>query len=144
MLSSSAFGHDLRTVTGEEQGMPQRPVVERVESLERTVEALEALPARVSAVELQIVQLRDEMHDGFAEIRQDVRAADEALRNDLRTLRNELSARIAEGERAVRDELSARIAEGDEGTRRYMRVLHEEVISRIATLGEGHRPRKRR
>ena len=154
--------------------MRQRSVVERVESLERTVEALETLPARMSAVELQIVQLRDEMHDGFSEIRQDVRAADEALRNDLRAVRDELSARIAEGERAVRDELSARIAEGeravrdelsariaegervvrdelsariaegDEETRRYMRVLHEEVISRIATLREDHRPRKRR
>jgi hypothetical protein len=34
---------------------------------------------------------------------------------------------------AVRQE----IRDGDEETRRYMRVLHEEVLARIATLGEG-------
>ena len=50
------------------------------------MERLEALPGRVHAVELQIMQLREEM-------------------------------------------------------RRYMRVLHEEVISRIATIGES-RPRR--
>ena len=68
----------------------------RVERLERRVEILEQLPDRVSAVESQIVQLRDEM-------------------------RNEFSA------------TRALISDVD----RYMRVLHEDVIQRIATLGEG-------
>ena len=36
---------------------------------------------------------------------------------------------------AVRQE----IREGDEETRRYMRVLHEDVIARIAALGEARR-----
>ena len=35
---------------------------------------------------------------------------------------------------AMRTELLRCIAEGDEETRRYMRVLHEEVIARIATI----------
>ena len=48
----------------------------------------------------------------------------------------------------MRDEFSAvreEIRLGDEDTRRYMRVLHEEVISRIATIQEGQvdsRPRR--
>jgi hypothetical protein len=41
---------------------------------------------------------------------------------------------------AVRDEIRT----GDEETRRLMRVLHEEVISRIALLGEGRKTRRRR
>ena len=40
---------------------------------------------------------------------------------------------------AVRDEIRA----GDEETRRQMRVLHEEVISRIALLDEGRKMRRR-
>ena len=45
----------------------------------------------------------------------------------------------------MRVEFSAmtEIREGDEETRRYMRVLHEEVISRIAILAESRRPRRR-
>ena len=43
-------------------------------------------------------------------------------------LRGEMRAECS----AVRQEIKA----GDEETRRYMRVLHEEVISRIKLLGE--------
>ena len=38
---------------------------------------------------------------------------------------------------ATRAEFIARIAEGDEETRRFMRVLHEDLVARIATIGEG-------
>ena len=41
---------------------------------------------------------------------------------------------------AVREEIRA----GDEETRRQMRILHEEVISRIALLDEGRKTRRRR
>jgi len=40
----------------------------------------------------------------------------------------------------LRDEIRA----GDEETRRYMRVLHEEVIARLALIEESRRPRKSR
>ena len=43
----------------------------------------------------------------------------------------------------LRDELRAEIRAGDEETRVEMRVLHEEVIARIALLQEG-RPRRRK
>ena len=103
--------------------MQQRSVIERVEILERTVEVLERLPERVTGVELQLVQLRDEMRAEFSAMRAEMRAGDEETR---RTLRDEV--------RTV-----------DEQTRRYMRVLHEEVISRLAVLHEGRRsPRRKR
>ena len=67
---------------------------------------LASLPARVTAVELQIVQLRQEMRAEFS---------------------------------AVRQEWRAEIRQGDEETRRYMRVLHEDVIARIAAPGDARR-----
>ena len=86
--------------------MPRGNQGQRVAILEQQVEQLESLPARMAAVELQILQLREEMRAEFS---------------------------------AVRQELRAEIRQGDEETRRYMRVLHEEVIARIATLGDGRR-----
>jgi dephospho-CoA kinase len=76
-------------------------------------------------VELQIVQLRDHVHEEFSAIRQE-------FRGEIR----------AEGA-AIRSELRAEIRAGDEETRRYMSVLHEEVLSRIATI-QDDRPRRRK
>ena len=102
--------------------MQERLVIERLQILERKVELLEALPARVTAVELQLVQLRGEMHVEFSAIR----------------------AEMATGLDALRDQLRDEIRSGDTETRRYMRVLHEEVVARIATIQEGSRSRKER
>ena len=98
--------------------MPKPTLAKRVQILEQKVEVLETLPERVTAVELQIVQLREEMRDEFSAVRQEMNAMGTGLRA----------------------ELSAAIRAGDEETRRYMRVLHEEVISRIATIQEGLSP----
>jgi hypothetical protein len=73
---------------------------DRVQILEETVKELYGLPTRVEALELQIVQLREEMRGEFSVVRQEIR-------------------------------------NGDEETRRYMRVLHEEVLARFAMLGQG-------
>jgi hypothetical protein len=86
--------------------MPESTLPERVSVLEQKVEDLASLPSRVGALELQVVQLRDEMRVEFSVVR-------------------------------------AEIHEGDEETRRYMRVLHEEVLSRITTLAEPRRRRRR-
>ena len=105
-------------------------VLERVEILDRKVEALESLPKRVTAVELRLVQLRDDMRVEFsamrAELRAEIRAGDEETRRELR-------AEIRAGDKETRRQLR----EGDEETRRYMRLFHEEVISRLATIQQG-------
>jgi hypothetical protein len=99
--------------------MSDRSLVEPLEIVEKKVESLETVPARISAVELQIVQLRQDMNAGFSAIRDDlrgeIRAVDERIRTDLR----------------------AEIRAGDEETRRFMRVLHEDVIARIAAIRHG-------
>jgi hypothetical protein len=123
--------------------MSEETLAVRVENHERRLELLEALPARVSAVELQIVQLRIEMHEQFSATRQEFAAADSGLREEIRALGTDLRAEIkVEGE-AIRTELRKEIRDGDEETRRYMRVLHEEVLSRIAIIQKGL-PRRRK
>jgi hypothetical protein len=101
------------------------------------VEALETLPDRVTRVELQLVQLRDEMRGEFSAIRTEMRTGDEETRL---TLREEIRRGDEETRRVLREE----IRQGDEETRRYMRMLHEDVIARLAMIQEGQRPRKKR
>ncbi len=88
---------------------------------------LEELPGRVTAVELQIVQLRTEMRAGFSAIEQRLQGHDQRF--------EAMDQRFDAVERQIR--------KGDEETRRYMRVLHEEVLARIAMLQNGRRPRKK-
>jgi hypothetical protein len=84
----------------------------RLQILEEKVGSLERLPARIDAIELQILRFREE-----------VRAACSATRDDLK-------------------ELDAKAVSRDEETRRFTRMLHEHVIGLIATLGEGGRSRE--
>lgn len=90
--------------------MSPQTLTNRVEILERKVEGLAELPDRVGALELQVSQLRTEMRGEFSAVRTEMRELNEETRH-------ELGRRI--------DEL---------GT--HMRVLHEDVISRIALLDE--------
>ena len=59
--------------------MQERSVIERVEILERKVLALETLPTRITAVESQLVQLREEM-------RAEIRAGNEETRRKMLAL----------------------------------------------------------
>ena len=82
----------------------------RVEILEEVSE-LATLPEHVEAVESQILQLREEMRGEFSAMRDEVRGDFAAVRQEIR--------------------------DGDQKTRRYMCVLHEEVLATIATIAEG-------
>jgi len=113
-------------------------LTQRVEILEQKVERLETLPARMAAVEWQIVQLRDEMQGGFSAVRQEMAVMADDLRTELHHglhgIRGEL-----DGIHGELDGLRAEIRAGDEETRRYMRVLYEDLIARIAALGDVRR-----
>ena len=98
--------------------MNQRTLEDRVEILERKVEGLETLPARVAAVELQISQFRDEVRVEFAGVRREMREGHEQLRTEMHRLNEERKT--------------------------HMLVLHEEVISRFALLTDGTTGKKSR
>lgn len=58
-------------------------------------------------------------------------------------LREEIRAGVEETRRSLREETRA----GDEETRRQMRVLHEDLVERLKTIGEainqpGRKPRR--
>jgi chromosome segregation ATPase len=138
--------------------MPARSLTERIDSwapklverrrLEQKVGNLESLPDRVAAVESQILQLRSELRVEFSAIRQhldhhDKRFAQVDRRFDQVDRRfDQVDQRFDQVDQRF-DQLENHIREGDEETRHQMRMLHEEVINRIALLQEhrGRRPR---
>ena len=110
--------------------MPPQTLVKRVESLEARMTVLETLPARVDALESQIVQLRDEMRNEFSAVCSEIRHGDEETR---RSLREEIRAGDEETRRALREEIR------DLGSQ--MRILHEDMIQRFKTLEDGRSSR---
>ena len=116
-----------------------------------TIRDLEAVQAALGA---QILQLGTEMRAGFSTLRDEIRAGDEETRRVLRgeiragdeetrrVLRGEIRAGDEETRRSVTDDLHAfveqrtqeilaLVAAGDGETRRYMRVLYEDLVDRI-------------
>jgi len=84
--------------------MAQESLDKRMNRLERRVEVLERLPERVTALESQIVLLRDEVRSGFS---------------------------------ATRNELTERMESLFDENERHIRLLHEDLVERIARISEG-------
>ena len=85
----------------------------RVEILEQHVEMLKELPTRMITVEAQILQLRSDMNSGFS-----------ALSYVVKALHADMVARFEAQDHKFDD------------LRREMHLLHEDVLERIARLGE--------
>jgi hypothetical protein len=75
------------------------------------MEILERLPDRVTAVESQIVLLRDEMRSEFSAVRADAVETRRVLTERMEFL--------------------------FDANERHMRLLHEDLVERIARSGEG-------
>jgi chromosome segregation ATPase len=142
--------------------MSSIPLVRRVEVLEDHVSALNRLPERVAALESALAAFRGEVRAEFTGVQGEftgvraeltnVRAEFTNVRAELTGVHDKLAAidgrltavesKLVEhdGEFAA---LRVEIRAGDEETRRQMRVLHEEVLSRIALLQEGFDARAR-
>jgi peptidoglycan hydrolase CwlO-like protein len=110
-------------------------LVRRIEILERDVNALRHLPEKVSAVAADLAALRGDVTQLQSDVTQ-LRGDVTQFRSNVTQFQGDVRAEFA----AVRDEIRT----GDEETRRQMRILHEEVISRIALLDEGRKTRRHR
>ena len=88
--------------------MESKSLEERVTFLENEMQGLRGLPERVASLEENILQFRAEVRGEFSAVRQEIQGIVQMLRAEIRA--------------------------GDAETRRYMRVLHEEVLSRIAAI----------
>jgi hypothetical protein len=110
--------------------MPDANLERRVAILEQNMNQLADLPARVTALESQVLQLRGEMRSEFSALRTEMQAGFTAVRGEMQTESFSVAGDMRSGFSAVRTE---------------MRVLHGEVISVIALLQEapeGDRPRR--
>ena len=101
----------------------------RVEVAERRMGTMEErLDASYSALSTQILQSRRETKEALLSTRDELRGEIGATRDELR---GEMQAGFARLERML--------ADGLDEMRRFMRVLYEDTLSRIALLAE-HRP----
>ena len=75
--------------------MPPRSLEQRVTILEQQMQELKELPARVTGLESQVLQLRGEMRDGFSAIRSEFRAESQETSTFMRALYEDAIARIA-------------------------------------------------
>ena len=97
-----------RAVRVEERGVEPVSPEDGVALLEEDVRELRGLHERVASLELNVLQFHAEVRAEVSAVRQDLQGAVQLLRAEIRA--------------------------GDAETRRYMRVLHEEVVSRIAAV----------
>lgn len=104
--------------------MQPQPLESRVEALETRVTGLEELPARMDRLESQIVELREENRVEHSAIRTEIQSVHEEMRAMHAALRAEMQSLISQ------------LKEQDDRQDRLTRVLHEDLIARIAALGE--------
>ena len=126
--------------------MPQ-PIEIRVQLLEERVTSLEELPPRMAGLELQIVQLRTEMHAEFSAVRGEIRLVDvrlgsveAGLREEIRSLGTGLREEIRSVETGLREEIHSvetglRLAIDEAQVQ--TRVLFEDFVARLAVVDEG-------
>ena len=128
------------------------------ESLEERVTLLEnelrGLPERVgeletqvTAVVVQVAGFREEVRAEFSDVREEIAKFREAVRVDFLDVRGEFTqfreevraefASVRAEMGSMRDELRKEIKDGDDETRRLMRVLHEDLVERIALIDRG-------
>jgi hypothetical protein len=133
--------------------MPPSSLTRRVQILEEKVESLERLPARIDNLEVQILQFREEVRAEFSATREGMGG----LRAEMLQLHEQALARIALTEAALNHEinqLDVKAISRDEEVRRqmqssttellaridetrgFMLMLHEDVVARIASMGE--------
>ena len=75
--------------------MQERSIVERIMIPETNGEGVEVAPDRAAALELQLMQLREEIRTEFSAVRDEVRGGDEETRRHVRLLHDTLIARLA-------------------------------------------------
>ena len=126
--------------------MPPETIESRADNLERRVTDLETLPDRIPAIESQIVQLRTEMRGEFSAVREEIRTGDRVLGERIDETTRVLGERLDETTRVLQrlEETTRVLGERIDENGRHMRVLHEDVIGRLAIIEEGQSARRRR
>jgi hypothetical protein len=112
--------------------------LDRLEILEVKVSALEALPARIDALTVQIGEQREALDRAVSALCGQIASCRDDLRQEIAGVRDDLRQEIL----GIRDELRQLMHSLNSETRTHMLVLHEEVLERIKRVGEGNPERK--
>ena len=110
----------------------------RVEFLESTVGGLVDVPRQIHALSAQILQVRGEVREGISAVRGETREMGDVLRDEINQMADTLRGEMHE----QGDTFRAEIRKSEANLTTQMRVLHEEVLERIATMGEATAPVK--
>jgi hypothetical protein len=81
---------------------------------------------------------RNELSERVAAL-EDTVASLQGLRDQVASMKVDIEARF-DGVDARLEQLQRDLHEGDQETRRFMRILHEDVIARLAALSESRPP----
>jgi hypothetical protein len=124
--------------------VPPSSLTRRVQILEERVKSLERLPARIDNLEVQILQFREETRAEFSAARAEFLArialTEAALNHEINQLDVKAISRDEEVRRQMQSSTTELLARIDE-TCRFMLMLHEDVVARIASMGEDGRSR---
>jgi hypothetical protein len=121
--------------------MPPQTIESRVEKLEKQIVSLQGLPERIEGLSAQISQLREDLGAKISQQRADWDARLSQQQDDWGARLAATETRLAATETRLREEIVA----GDERILGQVRVLHEDVVSRLALIQESQpRTRKRR
>ena len=120
--------------------MPETSLVKRLETLENAVNGPNGLTRQIAAVAGELKEFREE----FLQFRDWTRGEFSAVRQEMATGFAAVRQEMAAGLTAVRQEMATEFAvvRQEMATRSEMRMLHEEVIARLAVLQEGQVRRK--
>ena len=130
--------------------MPEPNLTERVALLEQNVRDLEALPARMAGVELQIVQLREEMRGEFSAVRQDIAGLRQEIagtRHEIIGVRGEFRGELQTTAEALRNGIRGELQTTAEALRNGIRgellttaeALRNEIRGELQTTAEALR-----
>ena len=117
-------------------------LAERVELIEESVRALVTLPARMESMERRFADIEGRMvsvEGRLVSLEGRLVNVEERLvvvEGQIVQLRGEMHGEFSAIRRNMNERFDA-LYERGEDTRRFMRVLHEEVLDRIGRLGEG-------
>ena len=119
--------------------MRRAGLAERIDAVEHRMDSMEQrLDASFNALSTQILQSNAETREAIlATLRGEVVGEFSAMRTEVAgefsTLRTEVAGEFS----MQRAHFETALANGQDETRRYMKVLYEDILSRIALLGEG-------
>ena len=125
--------------------MYEKTMDERVTALEQLAESLSPLPAQMAEMNGRMTNVEGRLGNVEGRLG-NVEGRLENVESQIVQLRGALDVRTTEilqvidsaskATQTMRDEVIGTVKESDEETRRQMRVLHEDLVERIARLGE--------